>query len=106
MTRNQVTEVTFLARIPALPDHVKKPAGRELWVLLQGVQNERKIGIDHGAPDHRGLFQRLKLNNPANGRMMDIQLGCDRSERPFIAVVKPLNFCGEIVVEGHGVPFF
>ena len=30
MTRNQVTEVTFLARIPALPDHVKKPAGREL----------------------------------------------------------------------------
>ena len=105
MTRNQVTEVTFLPWVSPLPNHVVNPASGQLRVLLERVQDERKIGIDHRAPDQGGLFQNIQRDDPADRGVVDVQLRCDRPDRPFIAVVKSLNFGDEVVFQSHGMSF-
>jgi hypothetical protein len=99
---DQVAEVIGATAIAAFVSHDIQPAGGQRREALQGLADERQIGVDlRGArrrPDPRqpGLRQ-----HPSHHAVMDVQLTRDGANGPFLGGVEAQDLCLDVRRRHH-----
>ena len=97
MAGDQMAEVIGATAIAAFVSHDIQPAGGQRREALQGLADERQIGVDlrraRRRPDARqpGLRQ-----HPSHHAVMDVQLTRDGANRPFLGVVEAQDLCLDV----------
>jgi hypothetical protein len=80
-------------------------AGRERRELVQGLEDERQVGIDLRASGRRtGCRQTGLGQHPRHGAMVHVQLAGDGPDAPFLDVIVAQDLRLELRQDGHDAP--
>ncbi len=86
---DDATEVVGAAGVAALGDHPVQAAGRQGRVLLEGLVDERQVGVHHGRPWLLRHGDAAAVQHAPHGAVVDAALARDGAHRPLLDEVEP-----------------
>lgn len=88
MTGDHVPEVAAVTAVSPFLDHAVKSGGGQGWERLQGLQDERKIGVDLACAAPRAVGHQTRAGQHGmNGVMVDAELAGNGVRPPLLDVV-------------------
>ena len=99
---DQMAEVAALTGVATLAHHVEQPTGGERWVLLQGLPDEVAVRLEQ-TPAKRDARRCAagRVQDPAHGVAVHVQLGSDGPHAPMLDFVQTPNPSGQVRGDGH-----
>ena len=99
---DQMAEVAALTGVATLAHHVEQPAGGERRILLQSLRDEVAVRLEQ-TPAKRDARRCAagRVQDPAHGVAVHVQLGRDGPHAPMLDFVQTSNPSGQIRGDGH-----